>query len=261
METRLQKIMADAGFASRRKCEEIITAGRVTVNGEVITALGTKVSASDEILVDGMSLASVPRKKTYIMLHKPEGVVTTASDPKGRPTVMDFAPKMMDFELGTVRLFPVGRLDFDTSGLLFLTNDGDWANALMHPSHEIGKTYLAIVSGKPSEKKLQKLRDGINLNGRVTAPAEVEIRRRSPTQMQSFRLERRTANENEPVTALKIIIHEGRKRQIRRMCDAIGHPVLSLKRVAIGKILLGNLGVGKWRRLREEEIASCAKKF
>ncbi|MCL2456140.1 MAG: rRNA pseudouridine synthase [Defluviitaleaceae bacterium] len=221
--TRLQKILAQAGVASRRKCEEIILAGRVAVNGETICEPGAKADADSEILVDGKKIAR--EKKFYIAFHKPAGVVTTAFDPQGRPTVMDFVPR-------DVRLFPVGRLDFDTSGLLILTNDGDFANKLSHPSHEIKKTYIATLRGKISRENLQKFRRGIKIDGRLTAPAEIKILREENSQ-----------------TVAEISIREGRNRQVRKMCDAVGCPVIALKRVAIGGVQLGDLPVGKWREL------------
>lgn len=259
MEIRLQKILAAAGVASRRKCEDIIAEGRVSVDGEIVSEPGAKVAETAEILVDGKKIKS--EKKYYIMLNKPEGVVTTVSDPQGRPTVMGYVPQLLDFSLHVVRLFPVGRLDLDTSGLLFFTNDGDWANTLMHPSHELGKTYIAVVDGRITEKKLRTLRQGVNLNGRKTAPAEVEVRRRAATRkMQSFRLERRKQEEPDgpTTTSLRIKIHEGRKRQVRRMCEAVALPIISLKRVAIGTVWLGNLQPGKWRYMSTEEVKRLA---
>ncbi|MCL2225933.1 MAG: rRNA pseudouridine synthase [Defluviitaleaceae bacterium] len=245
MEIRLQKILANAGVASRRKSEELIAEGRVTVNGIVITELGAKAKTKDKIEVDGVPVGRAPRKKTYIMLHKPEGVVTTVADQFDRPTVMDYLP-------ADRRLFPVGRLDYETSGLIFLTNDGDWANALTHPKSEIRKTYIAEIKGEPTEAELKKFREGIKLtekdsqsnkkNSRKTAPAEIEILR---TKI--------------PTTKVRITIHEGRNRQVRRMCDAIGHPVKSLKRVSIGDVKLGDLPQGKWRHLTEGEKSNLTQ--
>jgi pseudouridine synthase len=225
-EIRLQKILAQAGIASRRKAEKIILAGRVAVNGIIVTELGAKATLRDKISVDGVSLSA--EKKLYIALHKPEGVLTTVSDPHGRPTVMDFVPD-------NARLFPVGRLDFDTSGLLLLTNDGDWANNLTHPKFEIEKTYIAQLRGEPSPDKLETFRTGIKIDGKLTAPCEIICKREKYT------------------TEACIVIHEGRNRQVRKMCDAIGHPVISLKRVSVGKIKLGDLQIGKWRHLTEDE--------
>jgi 23S rRNA pseudouridine2605 synthase len=230
MEIRLQKILANAGVASRRKAEELITEGRVTVNGKTITELGAKAGPRDEVAVDGVPAGRAPRKKKYVMLHKPEGVVTTTADEFDRPTVMDYAPDGK-------RLFPVGRLDFESSGLIFLTNDGDWANRLTHPSHEIPKTYIAEIKGEPTEKELQKFRDGIKIDGRKTAPAEIDI------------LRGKSKN-----TRVRITIREGRNRQVRKMCDAIGHSVISLKRVSVGDVRLGDLAAGRWRYLTEGEV-------
>ncbi|MCL1878705.1 MAG: rRNA pseudouridine synthase [Defluviitaleaceae bacterium] len=237
---RLQKLLAAAGVASRRKSEEIIAQKRVCVNGQMVDSPGAMVDESAEILVDGKKIRG--EKKYYILLNKPEGVVTTVSDPQGRPTVMDFAPRLYDSASRAVRLFPVGRLDLDSSGMIFLTNDGDWANALMHPSHEIIKTYHVIVEGRAAEASLQQLRGGVILDGRKTAVAEVKARRLPPT------------SAGRITTSLVVKIHEGRKRQVRRMCETIGHPVITLKRVAIGAIRLGDLPPGKWRYLSDDEV-------
>jgi 23S rRNA pseudouridine2605 synthase len=225
---RLQKILANAGVASRRKAEEMITAGRVSVNGETVRELGTQATEADIVEVDGVPISAEP-PKMYIALHKPEGVVTTVADPFNRPTVMDYVPTH-------TRLFPVGRLDFDTSGLLFLTNDGDWANEKTHPSREVSKTYLATLRGEPTSAEITKFQTGMEIEDYTTAPAEIVIVSRGKT------------------TTVRITIHEGRNRQIRKMCAAIGHPVISLKRVSIGNVKLGNLPVGKWRELDESEI-------
>lgn len=235
MQIRLQKILAEAGVASRRKCEEIITAGRVTVNGVLVVELGAKATAEDEITVDGIPLSRKSPQKTYIALHKPQCTVTTVTDQFGRATVMDYVPK-------NPRLFPVGRLDYETSGILLLTNDGDWANVLTHPKHEVRKTYIATVSGEPTERKFQTFREGITIDNRKTAPAEIEI------------LQRDNYAHNNVV--VRIVIREGRNRQVRKMCEAIGHPVITLKREAIGNIQLGDLPLGKWRNLTEHEINS-----
>jgi len=230
MEMRLQKILANAGVASRRKAEELITEGRVSVNGEIVTELGAKAKIRDEITVDGVPVGRAPRKKTYVMLHKPEGVMTTTSDQFNRPTVMDYAPEGK-------RLFPVGRLDYETSGLIFLTNDGEWANNLTHPKNEIRKVYIAMLRGEPNEKALQKFREGIKIDGRKTAPAEIDI-----------------LNSKNEKTKARITIYEGRNRQVRKMCEIIGNPVISLKRITIGEIKLGDLESGRWRYLTEQEI-------
>ncbi|MCL1862647.1 MAG: rRNA pseudouridine synthase [Defluviitaleaceae bacterium] len=231
---RLQKILAQAGVASRRKAEELIAEGRVCVNGKVAT-LGTKADVTDKITIDGEPL-SAPQKKRYIMLHKPQGVVTTARDQFDRSCVLELVPS-------DVRVFPVGRLDYDTSGLLFLTNDGEWANALTHPSYEVEKKYIATFYGIPSEQALNAFRAGIEIDGRLTLPTKIKI----------------IAHEKTISTA-QIIIREGRNRQVRKMCEAIGHPLLSLKRVEIGKIKLADLPTGEWRELTEKEVKLCLTK-
>ena len=227
---RLQKRLAMAGAASRRKAEEMITEGRVTVNGETVRTLGIKCSPSDIITVDGKPVKQ--EKKVYIMLHKPKGVLTTVRDPFGRPTVMDNMP-------GDVRLFPVGRLDFDTSGIIFLTNDGEWAHALAHPGHEVKKAYIAVLKGIPADDKLRAFRSGIEIEGRRTAPCEIKAMGNS---------------------RFCITIHEGRNQQIRKMCEAIGHPVIKLHRISIGGIRLGDLPQGAWRHLTKTEVESCMGK-
>jgi len=228
---RLQKLLSAAGVTSRRKAEEMIEAGRVSVNGE-IAKLGTKADPMADIVeVDGRVLES--KEKVYIMLHKPEGVVTTVTDPFGRTTVMDIMP-------GETRLFPVGRLDTDTSGLLLLTNDGDWAQKIAHPKHEIKKTYVAVVKGIPAEVALRNFRKGVIIDGRKTSPAQIKLLEKLPTKN----------------SKLLITIHEGRNRQVRNMCEAIGHKVVSLKRVQVGGLLLDNLQKGKWRHLSPKEVRS-----
>ena len=233
---RLQKWLADAGIASRRKAEEYIADGRVSVNGVIITELGFKADPAIDILeVDGKIVdTNNERELIYVMLHKPEGVVTTVTDPFGRSTVMDYLTELTS---KGVRLFPVGRLDYDTSGLLLLTNDGIWAQKLMHPSYEVKKTYMAIVKGIPTKGALDNFRTGIIIDGQQTVPSEIKI--------ESIK------NGN---AKLRITIHEGRNRQVRKMCEAINCPVITLKRVAIGALKLGNLPSGKWRYLSNNEI-------
>jgi len=226
VEIRLQKLLAAAGVASRRKAEEMIRAGRVSVNGVVVTELGAKALACDVLAVDGKPVGAEKSGKVYIVLNKPEKVVTTASDQFGRATVMDYVPR-------DVRLFPVGRLDYDTSGLIFLTNDGDWAYRLTHPKHEVAKTYIADVRGEPSEEVLDVLRSGVEIDGRLTAPCEVVLLGGAK---------------------VKIILREGRNRQVRRMFEVVGHSVVRLVRVAVGEIGLGGLASGKWRYLTEDEV-------
>jgi pseudouridine synthase len=226
---RLQKFLAAAGVSSRRHAESLILSGRVTVNGEVVVRLGTRVDPlGDVVSVDGVSI-SLPTLCT-IMLHKPAGYLTTVSDPFARDTVMSLVPQIDG-------LHPIGRLDKDTTGLLLFTNDGDLTFALTHPRHHVHKTYRAWVTGRPNEKHLAQLRNGVLLSDGVTAPAEAHI----------------VAHESER-TLVELIIHEGRKRQVRRMLQAIGHPVLSLIRLGVGPLLLGSLPESHWRQLSLEEI-------
>ncbi len=230
MKERLQKVMAQAGVASRRKCEEMIRQGRVAVNGLTVTELGTKVDPErDVITVDGRQIKVVERN-IYIALHKPPGVITTARDPWGRPTVLD----LVDVD---TRVYPVGRLDADSEGLILLTNDGVLAHQLTHPSFEHEKEYHVLVSGRPSGEALERLRSGVPLEDGVTAPARVDVLRRESGD-----------------TWLRIVLREGRKRQIRRMAEAIGGPVRRLIRVRIGPIRLGGLEPGLWRHLSPGEV-------
>jgi pseudouridine synthase len=235
---RLSRFLAHAGIASRRHAEELIAAGRVQVNGVTVTTQGTRINPDTEIvLVDGKPVRSTT-KNVYLLLHKPVGYVTTAYDPQGRPTVLDLLPA----ELRALRVYPVGRLDIDTSGLLLLTNDGDFALRLTHPRYSMQKHYQALVQGCLSESALSALRSGITITedkGRSyeTAPAQVSLLRKVGTDCW-----------------LSLTIHEGRKRQVRRMLAAVGHPVLELIRVGIGPLELGDLPTGKWRYLSDEEV-------
>ncbi len=228
---RLQKYLALCGVASRRNAEKMILEGRVSVNGIPVTEMGFKVDElQDTVLVDGRQI-SVQEEKHYIAYNKPLGEVTTVSDPEGRATVMD---KFRDYP---VRLYPVGRLDYDSEGLLLLTNDGDMMNHVLHPSHEVSKVYLTKVSNQVTEEEIRALRHGVMIDGRLTSPASVRLIR-----YETFD------------TVLLISIHEGRNRQVRKMIAATGHQVVSLKRVAFGPVSLGELPSGKWRRLTDEEI-------
>ncbi|WP_055107733.1 pseudouridine synthase [Paenibacillus ihumii] len=234
---RLQKILAAAGVASRRKCEELIVSGQVQVNGETVTALGTKADpAVDVITVNGKTIGT--EKKVYIMFNKPKGVITSASDPQGRKIVTDYLKGISE------RLYPVGRLDYDTEGLLLLTNDGDFAHLLTHPKHHVPKTYLATVKGVPHGTELDKLKEGIMLEDGMTAPAEVEYYDVDPGGKQSV---------------ISITIHEGRNRQVRRMFEAIHHPVVKLKRISFGDLYLDNLKRGLFRHLTKEEVEGLFK--
>ncbi|HEX6596444.1 MAG TPA: pseudouridine synthase [Acidimicrobiales bacterium] len=222
---RLQKVLAAAGLGSRRVCEELIADGRVTVNGEV-AVLGRRVDPeTTRIEVDGVPVAVRPGL-VYYLLNKPRGTVTTASDPEGRQTVLELVPP-------EPRVFPVGRLDADTEGLLLLTNDGDLAHRLTHPSFGIEKEYLAEIEGQPTAGELRRLRTGIDLEDGRTAPARASL-------VQD--------------RALRLVIHEGRNRQVRRMCAAIGHPVLRLVRVRIGPLADRDLPPGRYRALTREEV-------
>ena len=222
---RLQKVLARVGFGSRRACEELIAEGRVRVNGDT-AVLGRRIDLDhDRVEVDGVAVG-VRTDLVYYLLNKPRGVVTTASDPEGRSAVVDLVP-------AEPRVFPVGRLDADTEGLLVLTNDGDLAYRLTHPSFGVEKEYLAEVEGTPSPGALRRLRDGVALEDGVTAPARVAL------------VEGR---------ALRITIHEGRKRQVRRMCAAVGHPVTRLVRTRIGPLAERGLRPGEWRPLTMAEV-------
>ncbi|NLK88145.1 MAG: rRNA pseudouridine synthase [Clostridiaceae bacterium] len=227
-EIRLQKFLADAGVASRRKCEELIAGGIVKVNGIVVTEPGTKVDGSEDISVNGISVKT-GSKKVYILLNKPVGFISSAKDQFSRKTVVD----LVDIK---ERVYPVGRLDYDTSGLIILTNDGEFANILMHPRHEISKTYRAVIRGMLNDKQIEMLSSGVDIGGYVTAPAMVRIIK---------------AEERESIVDLTI--HEGKNRQVRRMFEAAGHAVMHLKRIAIGQVTIGGLEEGKWRNLSKRE--------
>jgi 23S rRNA pseudouridine2605 synthase len=232
---RLQKILSQAGVASRRASEQLMLDGRVTVNGSTVTELGTKADPlSDDIRVDGRRI-KIARRHRYILLNKPRGFVTTRSDPQNRPTVVDL--------VGTREyVYPVGRLDYDSEGLIILTNDGDLAARLTHPRHGIARVYEARVLGVPDARDLERLSRGLIVEGRRTSPAEVTLlpgRRRDPRE-----------------ATLRLTLREGRNRQVRRMCEAIGHPVSHLRRVAIGPIRDAHLKPGQWRELTEQELRS-----
>ena len=231
---RLQKFLARAGVASRRGSEDLMTAGRVAVNGQTVTELGAKVDpASDQVTVDGRRV-TLADERVYLLLHKPLGYVTTMSDPQGRPTVAELVPT--EEHPG---LFPVGRLDLATSGLLLFTTDGEFAHRILHPKWKVPKVYAVTVDGVPVTGKLDALRDGIVLDDGPTAPAGVEL------------LETSAASAH-----VRITITEGRKRQVRRMFSAIGHPVIDLHREAFGPLRLGDLAVGTWRSLSPSETSA-----
>ena len=230
---RLQKYLAQSGVASRRAAEKMISQGLVSVNGQAVTEMGVIIDeTSDIVCVDGKIVQPEPEKH-YIAYNKPIGEVTTVSDPEGRATVMD---RFRDYP---VRLFPVGRLDYDSEGLLLLTNDGELMNQLLHPKFEIRKGYLTRVSNQITEDEIRQLRLGVLIDGKLTSPAEVRLIRSEAL-----------------FSDLMITIHEGRNRQVRKMIDSVGHKVVHLKRVRFGPVLLGDLPSGMWRKLSDQEIAA-----
>ncbi|WP_058303802.1 pseudouridine synthase [Gorillibacterium timonense] len=234
---RLQKVLAQAGIASRRKCEEIISSGRVQVNGTVVKELGVKVDPkADVILVDGKPIKN--EQTLYLLLHKPKGVITSAKDTKGRKVVSDYLPGIKE------RVYPVGRLDYDTEGLLILTNDGEFAYLMTHPRHHVPRTYRATVEGTPHGSVLEKLAKGIKLEDGMTAPAIVDYH---------------DVNPEKKETVISITIFEGRNRQVRRMFEAVHYPVIRLKRVQFGPLHLGTLARGKFRHLTPQEVEELRK--
>ena len=236
-QVRLQKFLARAGVASRRASEKLIEAGRISVNGQVVTELGTKVDPeADEVRLDGAPVRKAAEAVT-LMLNKPAGYLTSMKDPQGRPCVAQLVP-LDEFPA----LYPLGRLDYDTTGLLLFSTDGELGNAVLHPSHHVDKTYRALVKGKPSEAALDRLRSGVVLDDGPTQPAEVRL-----------------AGRKCKNAYVEIIIHEGRKRQVKRMCEAIGHPVLQLHRASFGPLELGDLPEGKYRVLSEQEVAALER--
>ena len=239
---RLQKIISSAGIASRRTAETLITQGRVSVNGRTVTELGTKADpATDDIRVDGRRVKP-PARTRYILLNKPRGYITSRSDPQRRPTVLDLLHK------GGVReyVYPVGRLDYDSEGLLLLTSDGDLAARLTHPRHEVEREYDVQVRGVPDAHDLERLQRGLVIDGRRTAPAQVNLRKV---------IEKVSGSQ----ALVSLTIHEGRNRQVRKMCDAIGHPVMRLRRVRIGPITDSKLNPGEFRELTPREVAALKK--
>lgn len=228
---RLQKFLAQCGVASRRKAEELILSGRVSVNSTTETNLGVKVDPEqDTIHFDGR-IVKPEKDHIYVLLNKPKGYVTSLSDPQGRPIVTSLVKDIPE------RVFPVGRLDLDTEGALILTNDGEFAQKVQHPSHETNKTYEALVSGHPGKGKLKQLEQGIMLEGKETAPASIKLLKRLHGQ-----------------SLVQITIHEGRKRQVRKMFDFIGNPVIRLKRIAYGRLFLKNLPSGKYKLLNHKDL-------
>ena len=232
---RLNKYIADAGVCSRRKADELITAGNVKVNGAVVRELGTQVESTDTVEVNG-NVIHASGKLVYILLNKPVGYVTTSKDEQDRATVLDLITDVNE------RIFPVGRLDIETSGLLILTNDGDLAYRITHPKHNVTKTYRAVVEGHISNERLAKLRKGVDIGGFVTSRARVDIIRQAPKH-----------------TLVEIEIHEGKNRQVRKMFAAVGNKVVELERVAIGNIRLGRMLEGHYRKLTREEVEYLKK--
>jgi len=235
---RLQKYMASCGVASRRKCEEIIAEGRVKVNGVTVREAGLKIQpGKDRVTVDGREIIPA-NKPVYIMLNKPVGYVSTVRDQFMRPTVLDLVKGVKG------RIYPVGRLDYDSEGLILLTNDGNFAYGLTHPRHKVDKTYMVVVQGRPDRIEIDRIRSGVEIDGRMTSPADI-------------RVESVQGNK----TTFRVVIHEGRNRQVRRMFEAIGYTVVSLKRTGIGKLQLGTLAPGKWRSLEDREVKDLYKEI
>ncbi len=228
---RLQKYLALCGIASRRKAEELIATGKVTVDGCIVKEMGVKIDPSEQVITCFGKPVTEKEQFVYFLLNKPKGYVTTVSDPQGRPVVTSLIKNC------NARLFPVGRLDFDTEGALLLTNDGQLAQKIQHPSHQTNKTYEATLKGIPGRKKIAKLEKGILLEGKMTAPARIHI------------LARKNRNSLAAIT-----IHEGRKHQVKKMFAAINHPVLDLKRTHYGNLKLGTLATGKYRKLSSIDL-------
>lgn len=231
LSVRIQKFLADAGIASRRKAEKYIIQGRISVNDKIVTELGTKIDSEKDIVAFDGNIVKIDKKLVYIMLNKPEGCITTVKDQFDRKTVLEYLK-----DVGQ-KVYPVGRLDYDTSGLLLLTNDGDLTYRLTHPKHNVEKTYIANVETMPTKDELKRFKNGLVIDGRKTAPAKISV-----------------IKSKGKLISLKITIHEGRNRQVRKMCSAINHPVKHLKRIAVGNLFLDGLKKGEYRYLNYEEI-------
>jgi 23S rRNA pseudouridine2605 synthase len=233
MAERLQKVIAHAGVASRRHAEELISAGQVTVNGSVVTTLGTQVEPGDQVAVNGVPLTK--EKLQYFLLYKPRGVITAVTDNKNRKVVTDF------FEDVRERVYPVGRLDYDTSGALIMTNDGEFANMMMHPRYNIDKRYVAKVEGIPTNLQLQPLREGVRVDGRKLAPAKVKVLSRD--------------NGGKRTAIVELTIHQGLNHQVKKMLKQVGFPVIKLAREAFGPLTLDGMSAGDYRKLTHQEVA------
>ena len=231
---RINKYIASCGVASRRKAEEIILAKRVKVNGKTVEELSFNIDENNDVVeIDGQRIG-LNEESVYIVLNKPEGYITTVKDQFDRPSVLDLVKDVDE------RVYPIGRLDYETSGLLILTNDGDLTYKLTHPKHEVDKTYMAIVKGVPNAQEIKNFEEGLYIEDYKTAPAKIKVVKK---------------DEEKNYAICQIKIHEGRNRQVRKMCRAINHPVLRLRRAAMGKIVLKDLEVGKYRHLTKEEVA------
>lgn len=235
---RLQKFLASSGIASRRKCEELIAQGKITVNGKVVTELGTKINPEfDKVTYNGKIVENSSEEFVYILLNKPIGVVTTSKDQFGRESVLDIVKVPQ-------RIVPVGRLDMYTSGALILTNDGDFVYKLTHPKHEITKTYNVTVSGIVTQEEIEQLKNGVKIDDYITRPAKVKILK---------------IDSEKNISRIEIIIHEGKNRQVRKMCEAVGKKVIALHRSKIGNLSVKDLKIGTWRYLKKSEIQKFIK--
>lgn len=233
---RLQKVMAHAGIASRRKCEEIILEGRVKVNGKKVNELGVKVSPSDKVEVDGVPIYK--EEPRYILLYKPRNYISAVADDKDRPVITQLIGGIDE------RIYPVGRLDFDTTGLILLTNDGDFSNLMTHPSHEIDKVYIAKIEGIPTDQDLNRLRSGVKVDGKKTSRARAKVI---------------STNPSNKTAVVELTIHEGWNHQVKKMFEAVGYPVMKLKRERFGFLDLDGLQAGDWRELTAFEVDKLKK--
>lgn len=236
MEVRLQKYLADCGIASRRKAEELIISGKVKVNGVLVTELGVKIDPNKDKIFYNNEIIKSEKKKIYILLNKPKGYISASKDQFDNPSILHLIKDIKE------RIFPVGRLDKDTTGALILTNDGDFSYKLTHPKHEIGKTYIAEITGRPTDEEMRMFAKGVYIDGRKTYPAKIRI-----------------VKETKKGSIVEIIIHEGRNRQVKKMCEEIGYKVVSLHRQAIGSISIDGVKEGNYRFLKDNEIGILLK--